>query len=53
MIVDAQGRKVVIDVREITKMYKMGDIGFTRCAALTCKFSPVSRYGAFRVGQKR
>lgn len=25
-IVDAQGRKVVIDVREITKMYKMGDI---------------------------
>src|SRR5215204_7394370 len=24
--VDEQGRKVVIDVREITKMYKMGDI---------------------------
>jgi putative ABC transport system ATP-binding protein len=25
-IVDEQGRKIVIDVREITKMYKMGDI---------------------------
>ncbi len=25
-VVDEQGRKIVIDVREITKMYKMGDI---------------------------
>ncbi len=29
-VTDEQGRRAVIDIREITKMYKMGELRFTR-----------------------